>query len=245
MTRALAVAACVVAGLSFAAAIPPVPRDDDTLFDAAHLLSERDADEVRAIQERSLERYGTPIVVVTVQRVGDYGSNDVQDLATRWFNAWNIGTLDLDGGANRGILLLVAVQDRRARIELGGDWGRAWDQHASRIMDQSIIPHFKNVDYAAGVLAGVRALESDFAMKGPQSSPPSHRLEDTVKKVRRYSLLPPTLFGVVLAGGVLMLIAGVVRRRVLHGLCVVHHRVTRARVLLTSERRLLPSTALR
>ncbi|MGV3621862.1 MAG: TPM domain-containing protein [Archangium sp.] len=212
MTRILVVAVLLAAGLTAAKTIPPVPADDDALFDDARLLSDAEADTLRAIQAQSLDLYNTPIVVVTVQRLSDYGANTIEELATRWFNTWHIGTLGLRGGANQGILLLVAVQDRKARIELGGDWGVEWNAHAERIMDESIIPAFKRVEYPAGILDGVRALEKDLAMKGPRGAPPSHFIADTLDTARTHSLLTPPLFAATLGLGVLLLIVGIVRR---------------------------------
>lgn len=208
MLKTFVATLCVTAGLAFAAPIPPVPADEDPLFDGAHLLNEHDADTLRAIQQQSLDLYDTPIVVVTVPRVSDYDADSVETLARRWFDTWRIGTRS----GNQGILLLVAVQDRKARIELGGDWGMQWNDHALRVMDDVIVPHFKRVDYAAGILEGVRALEKDLAMKGPRGAPPKHFVDDTVKTVRRYSLLPPGLFVGSLALGVVLLVAGALRR---------------------------------
>jgi uncharacterized protein len=58
------------------------------------------------------------------------------------------------------MLLVVAIGDRRARIELGAAWGRSGDSDAQRIMETLILPRFKDGDYSLGILEGVRGLDA-------------------------------------------------------------------------------------
>jgi hypothetical protein len=80
----------------------------------------------------------------------------IEEFARRWFNSWGIGTLNAPSGAraNRGMLLLVSVGDRKARIELGADWGRGANGYSQSVMAASIIPAFKRGDYSGGIAAG-------------------------------------------------------------------------------------------
>ena len=65
--------------------------------------------------------------------------------------------------ANDGVLLLVARQDRKARIELGAGYGKSRDADAARIMERSILPHFRDDDYGEGITEGVRAIAAELA----------------------------------------------------------------------------------
>lgn len=172
--------ACLCTGLLIAAApggaraqqIPPAPADGSFVSDHARIL---DAETVRAlgeVQRVAFEQHDTPVVVVTVRSMRDHGAAgmSIEQFATRWFNQWQIGKRRTDGSlANTGMLLLVAVGDRRARIELGADWGRAADAAARVIMDNEIIPHFRSGDFGAGILAGTRAL-GQLAAQGPEAT---------------------------------------------------------------------------
>ena len=60
---------------------------------------------------------------------------------------------------NTGILLLVSRDDRKARIELGGGWGRREDALCRQIMDEQIIFYFKQSRFSDGIVAGVEALD--------------------------------------------------------------------------------------
>ena len=86
-----------------------------------------------------------------------YQQPNIAPFATEWFNRWKIGT-ENSNGKNQGILLLISVGDRKARIALGADWGRNFDDHCQVIMDDVMIPYFKKGDYSSGIAAGVDAL---------------------------------------------------------------------------------------
>jgi len=125
---------------------------------------------------------------VTIYQMSEYGysGSNIQPFAKDWFNTWEIGTMDRPGGHNRGILVLVSVKDRKGRIELGGDWGHRFDLSCQDVMDNLMIPHFKNGDYAAGLAAGVKAL-GEMAAVGPKGQPPRFRSRKSiVRGVRNF-----------------------------------------------------------
>jgi uncharacterized protein len=98
---------------------------------------------------------GVEVAVVTVARLADHGGAALEPFATALFNAWGIG----DAQANDGVLLLLAVQDRAARIELGAGYPPVWDNRALRVMDALMVPRFADGDYPAGLEAGLQGLE--------------------------------------------------------------------------------------
>lgn len=153
--------------------IPPVPADGKYVQDYARVLQKSTMDAIAEVQRVAYTQHDTPIVVVTVRSMRDYGATNmsIDEFTTRWFNQWGIGKKIEDGMmANKGVLLLVSLGDRKARIELGADWGRAFDATARNIMDNRIIPHFKAGDFNGGILAGTRAL-GEMVARGPESEP--------------------------------------------------------------------------
>lgn len=150
---------------------PPAPAGQEFVSDFAHLLKPADAAKIGPLQQVAFEKHGVPIIVVTVASMNSYGFNgEIETFAREWFDRWRIGTTDKEGGANNGVLLIVSLVDRKARIELGGDWGRDWDDHCQDIMAGSIIPRFKKGDYSGGLLAGVEEL-AKMAEQGPKAAP--------------------------------------------------------------------------
>jgi uncharacterized protein len=155
--------------------IPEVPANFNFVQDYASLLSPQVKTEIGAIQKQSFEQNQKPIIVVTIDSMARYGATgySIERFATAWFNKWQVGAKGSQGELiNKGILLLVSVGDRKARIELGNDWGQDWDLHAAKIMNQSIIPQFKQKDFPAGILAGVKGL-SEMTLNDPKSAAPS------------------------------------------------------------------------
>ncbi|MCK0095956.1 TPM domain-containing protein [Yoonia sp. F2084L] len=74
----------------------------------------------------------------------------------RWLgNSWGIGQADQDNG----VLLLVAPNDRRVRIEVGrGLEDLLSDRIAQSIIDNEILPEFRDDDLQAGIVAGHTAI---------------------------------------------------------------------------------------
>ena len=137
--------------------IPPVPEGGAFTSDLAGLLHEPDISRIGAAQRDAWQNQATPIIVVTIPSMGVYGhTGSIEEFAAKWFNTWGIGSGE--EGKNKGILVMVSVGDRKARIELGASWGRDWDDHCKRIMDGTMIPAFKRGGYSDGIAAGVEEL---------------------------------------------------------------------------------------
>lgn len=101
------------------------------------------------------------IIVVTIDSIKDYrGTNNrsIESFASGLFNAYGIGNMP----KNDGVLLLIAKDDRKARIELGAAYARSRDVDATRIMDNIIVPQFKKDDYVAGITDGTEAIIDEF-----------------------------------------------------------------------------------
>ena len=156
--------------------IPAPPAEDYPTADYAELLDEALEKKLHQVQLASYHEQNTPIVVVTINSMREYGPKDwsIERFGYTWFNKWQIGKRGAEGELiNRGILLLVSVGDRKARIELGADWGRDWDRHCSVIMNTRIVPRFKKGDFAGGIESGVQALAEMAGTPPGQAAPRS------------------------------------------------------------------------
>lgn len=150
------------------------PGERDFILDRAGMIRPEDAESIRAICDTLLTDQAIPIIVVTIESMARYGGQgmSIETFAYELFNQWGIGHESVNDVAwNRGVLLLVSRDDRKARIELGADWGRHWDGHCQHIMDTQIIPQFKAGDFGEGTVRGVAAL-SQMAALGPLADPP-------------------------------------------------------------------------
>ncbi|NCC53379.1 MAG: TPM domain-containing protein, partial [Spartobacteria bacterium] len=91
------------------------------------------------------EQTGAEIAVVTIPTLKD---GALSDFANQLFKRWGIG----QKGKDNGILIITAINDRKIRIEPGyGLEGLFPDSKTGRIIDEEVIPAFKEGNYAVGL----------------------------------------------------------------------------------------------
>lgn len=145
----LAASLLVLAAAALAqVAVPPVARVIDltgTLAPAERAaLEQRLADFERA--------QGSQIAVLMLPSTQPEA---IEQYGIRVAEQWRLGRQGVDDG----VLLLIAKQDRRLRIEVGyGLEGAIPDAIAKRIVAEVITPHFRQDHYYAGIVAGVEQL---------------------------------------------------------------------------------------
>lgn len=151
---ALSVASLHNAG---AAEFPNKPDKAHFYVDEASLLNAGDAKAIDTIAQALLQEQKVPIIVVTIPSLISHQAADrtVDQYAQQLFNHWGLGFKD----RNYGILVLVSLGDRKARIELGAGWGREHDGDTEYIINQLMVPAFKQNDYSGGIRQGVEALD--------------------------------------------------------------------------------------
>ena len=142
----LAVALVLIATVAAAQTFPPLTG---RIVDQAGILSP----EARAALEPKLvdleERSGIQLVVATVNSLE---GREIEPYTNELFRAWQLG----EAGRNNGVLLLVAPNERRVRIEVGyGLEGTLTDALSKVIITNAITPRFKAGDFSGGVTRGV------------------------------------------------------------------------------------------
>lgn len=148
----------IVSGPVVAATFPDKPQAQDFFVDDAKIIKEQDRVKLNAMAEALLKEQQIPLFVVTINALSTYDASamGVDGYAKELFNHWGIGSSD----RNYGILLLVSVGDRKARIELGAGFGHSYDKASNDIMQTLLVPAFKRGDYSAGIVDGVRGLDA-------------------------------------------------------------------------------------
>jgi uncharacterized protein len=137
------------------------PGDKEFVRDLAGMLSPADKTKIVQICTDLLKAKATPIIVVTIDSMAAQGGEDlrIETFARLLFDQWGIGHETLGNTTwNTGILLLVSKGDHKARIELGAGWGREQDQLCRQIMDEYIVPKFKEGNFSGGIVLGVESL---------------------------------------------------------------------------------------
>ncbi len=140
-----------VANGAAAEVIPPAPPN--YFNDYAGRISAATAQRLNAQLEDFEKATSSQVVVAVFQKM--QSDSSLEDYAHRVFQAWKVG----QRGKDNGVLLLVFVQERRMRIEVGyGLEGALPDALAKRIIDDEITPRFRNTDFNGGMNAGVTAI---------------------------------------------------------------------------------------
>ena len=143
-----------------AEAQPPPPALTDTVNDFAHIVDDQSRAEldrrIRALQAAT----GDVVVVATVPTFKPYG--DINEYGVKMFE--NGGKGIGQKGKDNGLLLLVAKDDRKVKIEVGYDLEQFIpDGFAGETIRDAIGPAFRDGNYGAGLLAGTTRIINRIA----------------------------------------------------------------------------------
>lgn len=132
--------------------LPPRPTPPRLVNDLGHVLSPQQSQILESRLVALDDSTSNQIAIVTIPSLDGY---DVSDYANKLFRAWAIGTKK----NNNGILILVAVAERRVRIEVGyGLEGAIPDITAKNIIDNDLTPNFREGNYYRGFDEAITSL---------------------------------------------------------------------------------------
>lgn len=114
------------------------------VLDNANIISQDTIDHINEMNFK-MKDYGSQVAVLTVN---DLSGTDIESFSNKVFRDWGIG----DKKKNNGVLLLVSLNDRQVRFEVGyGLEGAINDAKAGRIIRNVIKPNFQAEDYDKGI----------------------------------------------------------------------------------------------
>ena len=135
-----------------AMALVPVPRLEGRVTDNARILSAATTEHLSELLKSHENRTTNQVAVLTVTTLDN---EPIEEFAIRVFDVWKLGRKDRDNG----VLVIVAVLDRRMRIEVGyGLEGVLTDLRAGRIIEDVMAPRFRADDFDGGLTAGTMAI---------------------------------------------------------------------------------------
>lgn len=133
------------------------PTDKFYVNDYADILNEETEKYIFENSVKLNEKTTVQIVVVTVK---DLEGKSIEEYSTELFRKYGIG----DKEKNNGLLLLLALKERKSRVEVGyGLEGLLPDGKTGRIQDEYMIPYFKNNNFDEGMLNGYKAFFKEIA----------------------------------------------------------------------------------
>ena len=188
--------ASVFTSLSFALEVPPLTG---RVVDLAQVLPA----EVAASLVRELEAHeaktSNQVAVLTLPSLED---EPLETFSHRVATTWKLG----QKGTENGVLLLIALRERKVRIEVGyGLEGTLTDLRSAHIIRQEIVPRFRSGDLPGGITAGVQAILSTIegTYKAEEVLPGRDRSgqEQTTFEYVIIGIVVGTLAGIVLSHG--------------------------------------------
>jgi uncharacterized protein len=140
------------------AAVPSFPPLSGRVVDQAGILSPTVKASLTAKLEALETKTSRQLVVVTVPSLQGL---EIEDYGYQLGRAWGIG----EKARNTGVLLIVAPNERRVRIEVGyGLEGILTDALSTVILQEKVLPKFRAGDAAGGVVAGADALVEQLSL---------------------------------------------------------------------------------
>jgi len=164
-----AILACLGFANPVTAAEPNFPPLTGRVVDQANLLSGPARDKLTGWLQQFEQATGRQVVVATVKSLEGL---PIEDYGYQLGRAWGIGQKD----KNTGAILLVAPNERKVRIEVGyGLEGELTDAISKSIIEQDILPSFRQNDYERGIVAGTAAILTTLGWKGAAAAVPPPR----------------------------------------------------------------------
>ncbi len=139
-------------GFTLQAQTLEVPFLAGRVNDNAGLLAASARETIEALLKAHEDSTSNQVVVLIISSLQ---GETLEDYSIKVAETWKLGQKDKDNG----VLLLIAQDDRKVRIEVGdGLEGSLPDITCGHIIRREIVPRFRDSDYAGGVRAGVEAI---------------------------------------------------------------------------------------
>lgn len=165
----------------FLSAFTAPEKPDYGIYDPNHYLTEEVVTQIRDLNEANSKK--AEKLQVGVYIVDSLEGESIETVANETARAWKVGY----SGDNFGSLIVVAVQDRKSRIETSNNTAiRITDYQTKQILAASRTD-FKNGDYSKGILAIAKSLDNQFYKGSGTFSSDDTSFADASAKIRRYS----------------------------------------------------------
>lgn len=150
-----------LSGTKVTGQIPPRPEPPRLVNDFASLLAPQEINQLEQILVSYNDSTSTQITVVILPDLQGY---DPDDLAQRIGQEWGVGQRN----TNNGLVILIQPSNGRQKGQVAISTGYGLEEVitdlvSNRIIDQEMIPHFRENDYYGGIVAGVGVI-SDLLM---------------------------------------------------------------------------------
>jgi uncharacterized protein len=173
-----------------------IPRPRGAINDFANVISPQQERSMELISREVFQKTGTSVVVATIESIGD---NDPSDYTNRLYETWGIGKK----GEDKGVLIFLALKERRIRIETGyGVEGILPDGLTGSILDSYVLPYLEKNDYDSGMANALIAVSQVIVKDAGVSltgSPARPRQQYPARRSPQINLFSLVMFLVVIS----------------------------------------------
>lgn len=135
---------------SAANAVPNAPTLESPVIDETGTLTKDDLKEIGKAAGNISADGERGVGEIAIYMTSDLNGKSIEEAANELARSWGIGTK-----ANDGVLLYIAKDDREFRWEIARKAGEYFTDADSKRVLQTMVPHFKQDDYAMGIIVGV------------------------------------------------------------------------------------------
>ena len=199
MKKVLAALLLAFFALATPAAAQTFPPLTGRVVDEAHLLTPEQVQDLTSKSAALESQKGAQLVVATVNSLQGY---PVEDYGYRLGRAWGIG----QKGKDNGVILLVAPNEHKVRIEVGyGATPYLTDAMSGLIIREDITPRFKQGDMGGGIEAGADAIIKQMSLSPEEAQKNIAAAEQAQQKRQHSGGNPlPFIFWLMVIGFVLL-----------------------------------------
>lgn len=185
------------------AADPTFPALSGRVVDQAELLTPETEASITTKLDQLETDTGDQFVVVTLDSLQDH---EIEDYGYRLGRAWGIGNAENDSG----VLLIVAPNERKVRLEVGyGLEPVLTDALSNQIIQNDILPPFRDGDYSRGIETGVDAVIAQLRLDPAEAAA---RAAEAAPSEAEAPVLPGIIIALVFIFFFLSLLRGIGRR---------------------------------
>ncbi|MBV9156133.1 MAG: TPM domain-containing protein, partial [Acidobacteriaceae bacterium] len=192
--RTLVLGLCILSLLCFiplalaAVDVNSLPKPTGYVNDLAHVINPQDQESLEAFCTQVEQQLGVQLALVTIDTLGD---QPIRQFALELARKWGVG----DRKNNQGVLLLVAVKDRKDDVETGRGIEPYLTDGFSGSTLRSMRPQLSASDYGGALLAAAHTMADQIAQgKGIAFSVDAPRREERHEpEVRRRVGIPGPL----------------------------------------------------
>ena len=198
-----ALISCIIwANITIAEDKVEIPKPEKHVTDLTNTLSDHDIEYLSNKLRQFEDSKGSQITVLVLPSTK---SEEIEQFSIRLAEAWKVGRKNVDDG----VIIVVAKSDRKARIEVGyGLEGAIPDIYAKRIIENIMLPQFRNGDFSGGIDAAADAL---IGIINGEELPPA--LKQNKKPKSKGSGSRFSVFGIIIFFVIMSLVRNALKKK--------------------------------